>query len=406
MAAPQVSPLPDAVHRHMTPSAIDFFAEAKARSLHKLDLYRKYLVPFVRKVGRFVGPGRASRHIWIVDGFAGAGQYKPDDGGQAQDGSPLIAAKFAESVATDRGVPLVRCINVERNRGCFDELEENLAPWSGYAQNLRGTFAQQRERVLDTIGGDPAFVFLDPFGVNGIEMEVIEKLLARTGVTELLVHFSDRTVLRMAGHLDENDQRLPIGHKVAESKLARLDAVIGTSEWRRLWSEPVDTTVAMDATVELYLSELRKRISYANEIKMRDSFSARAAYRLVFCTGSPHGVELMSDIACRYERGLKDAHDGSAMSLLDEYDKRQHLTNLRDTVYEVGIRRQVASSQDIIHELAPKLFGQYITSDYARVIRELVVAALIDRATPTGIKPQEELRFVEPDQGSLLNQAS
>jgi hypothetical protein len=93
----------------------------------------------------------------------------------------------------------------------------------------------------------------------------------------------------------ENNERLPVGRKVAEAKLIKLDALIGTPLWRKVWSgEPVDTHAAMDATVELYLSELRKRISYANEIKMRDAFSDRAAYRLVFCTDSPHGVELMS----------------------------------------------------------------------------------------------------------------
>jgi hypothetical protein len=59
----------------MTPGALDFFAEAKARSLHKLDLYSKYLVPLVRKVGRLAGPGRPARHIWIVDGFAGANDH-------------------------------------------------------------------------------------------------------------------------------------------------------------------------------------------------------------------------------------------------------------------------------------------------------------------------------------------
>jgi hypothetical protein len=111
----------------MTPSAIDFFAEAKARSLHKLDLYGKYLPPLVYKWGRLAGPRRPGRHIWIVDGFAGAGRYLPDDGGRAQDGSPLIAAKWARQVALDRRYPLVRCINVERDPNCFQELQRNLA---------------------------------------------------------------------------------------------------------------------------------------------------------------------------------------------------------------------------------------------------------------------------------------
>ena len=76
----------------MAPPAIDFFAEAKARSLYKLDVYGKYLRPLTNKLGRLVGPHRPGSHIWIVDGFAGTGSYQPDDGGRVQDGSPLLAA--------------------------------------------------------------------------------------------------------------------------------------------------------------------------------------------------------------------------------------------------------------------------------------------------------------------------
>jgi hypothetical protein len=56
---------------------MDFFGAVKARSLHKLDVYGKYLRPLTNKLGRFVGPRRPGRHIWIVDGFAGTGRYGP-----------------------------------------------------------------------------------------------------------------------------------------------------------------------------------------------------------------------------------------------------------------------------------------------------------------------------------------
>jgi hypothetical protein len=149
------------------------------------------------------------------------------------------------------------------------------------------------------------------------------------------VHFSDKTFLRMAGHLDDNDKRLPVGRKAAESKLRRLDAVIGTPLWRRLWhnGSAIDTDRAMDATVELYLSQLRTRIKYAHQIPMRDHYADRAAYRLVFCTNSPPGVELMSDIACAHEAELKDVADAGAMTLWAADEVRQRLTDLRDAVH-------------------------------------------------------------------------
>jgi len=386
----------------MTASAIDLFAEAKTRSLHKLDLYGKYLPPLVYKWGRLAGPGRPRRNIWLVDGFAGAGRYQPDDGGRAQDGSPLIAAKWARQIALDRHYPLVRCINVERDPTCHAELTRNLAPWKDLVVNLRGEFADHLDDILVAIGNDPALIFLDPFGVNGIEMDKIEKILARGAKTELLIHFSDKTFLRMAGHLDDNGMRLPVGRKVAEAKLAHLDAVVGTPLWRRLWDGHAGTNPAMDLIAELYLSELRTRVTYAHQIRIRDHYEDRAAYRLVFCTTSPHGVELMSDIACRYETTLKETADAGAMTLWADQEARDRKTRLRDAVFAAGLARGIATREALIHELAPQQFGRYTTTEYSEVLRDLVRDGRIERANATGIEPREPLRFVPPAQGSLF----
>lgn len=59
----------------------------------------------------------------------------------------------------------------------------------------------------------------------------------------------------------------------------------------------------------------------------------------------------------------------------------QRMTYLRDAVHAVGLRRGTATREEIIHELAPKLFGLYTSTDYAKAIRELVRDGLIARPT-------------------------
>jgi hypothetical protein len=126
----------------------------------------------------------------------------------------------------------------------------------------------------------------------------------------LLIHFSERSFRRMAGHVSDRD-RLPVGMKVAASKVRRLDAVIGTTMWQGWWSGEVDLDTAFDKTVEIYLAQLRERgFEYADQIRMRNHWADGTRYRLVFATRSPHGITLMSDIACRYERGLYEEHLG------------------------------------------------------------------------------------------------
>jgi three-Cys-motif partner protein len=387
------------------PQASDFFVEPNPRSLDKLGLLGGYLKPLCYKLGSTCGPRRPWKHVWIIDGFAGQGAYAPDAGGRIQDGSPLIAAKWARQLQLERRYPIVRCVNVETDPGNFTRLERNLAPWRDVAIALRGEFADHIDDIMDMVGTDPALVFLDPFGLKGIEMETIEKLLDRGAntKTELLIHFSDRTFKRMAGNMSDNASRQPVGVKSATSKIMQLDRVVGTPMWRRIWNSPeYDNQKAMDRIAELYLSELRRRIGFANQILMRDNYGDTPAYRLVFCTGSAHGVEQVSHLAHRYEKEIKDRARPGQTDLFSDQEERQQLTALRDHIQTVGIQHKLITPKQIRHVLVPELFGLYSSTDYAKAIRELVSSEIVARDNAVGIKDNERLRFIESAQGSLL----
>lgn len=109
---------------------IEFFRHAKLRSHHKHRFLGDYIVPMTYKIGSQIRRGRAGwKHIWIIDGFAGRGAYLAEDGGKAEDGSPLITAKWARRIALERHYDVVRCINVERDPRCYSDLERELTPW-------------------------------------------------------------------------------------------------------------------------------------------------------------------------------------------------------------------------------------------------------------------------------------
>lgn len=377
----------------------EFFDEPKVVSIRKLNLYGSYLTPWTYKLGS------GWRHIHVVDGFAGTGAYRSESGGGVQDGSPRLVALWAAEQERARGYPLLQCINVEADPGRFAELRRNLAPWKHLVTNLRGEFAEHLDEILSRVGRDPVFFFLDPFGVSGIEMALIERILERGGRhNELLIHFSDRSFKRMAGHA-AGRERLPVGAKVAESKLKRLDAVMGTSMWRGWWSGEVGPDTAFDKTVELYLVQLRDRgFTYVDQIRMRDTFPDRPRYRLVFSTRSAHGIALMSDIACRYERGLEDEHRAGQQDLFAHSEAQVRALELRERVHRVGLELgEEATREQIVHRLAPMQFAKHTNPDYAKAIRELVAEGLIDRETPKGIDEREPLRFIPPSQGSLLS---
>jgi hypothetical protein len=66
--------------------------------------------------------------VWVVDGFAGAGAYRPDASGSGEDGSPRALAKLARQLNLDRQrsrrryKASLRTINAERVPSVFAEL--------------------------------------------------------------------------------------------------------------------------------------------------------------------------------------------------------------------------------------------------------------------------------------------
>jgi three-Cys-motif partner protein len=384
-------------------SSGDFFTDPKYASLAKITILRKYLRPFTYKLGSRP-PGR----VWLVDGFAGQGTYDPDDSGRCEDGSPATSAKLARRLELDRDEPLLRTINVESDRATYVKLIGNLAPYQHLCTNINDTFENALEQILATIRNDPALFFLDPFGVNGIEMHLLDRIRQRAGKTELLIHFSDRSVLRMAGNLDDNEQRKEVGQKAADAKVMKLDEVIGSPWWQRIWlNKTVTTEQRIDDIAKLYASELRARgFDYTHEIRLRDDYIDRSKYRLVFCTRSPHGVELMSYFACKYERELFDRHyEGSFDIYWVEQKREAALAALRDEIHEVGVSKGTMTTREIVHALTPRHFGEFLGSEYNGAIRKLVDLGGIDRKSRKGIKENERLRFVAMPQDSLFGSA-
>jgi hypothetical protein len=88
--------------------------------------------------------------------------------------------------------------------------------------------------------------------------------------------------------------------------------------------------------------------------------------------------------------------------MLAEEARKRGDGDLRDLVHRTGLAAGAITRQQIVHILAPRLFGEHRTSDYAKAIRQLVDSGGIDRASSKGIDDHESLRFVSLDQQSLL----
>lgn len=166
-----------------------------------LDAYLKaWATILIRGLKRERRPGP---RLWFIDAFAGAGR---DSTGAP--GSPVIAAEIATAINAEHfSLPVskhegMRVIATEADADRFQQLQRNLEPYS-IAHAREGTLANILQPLLEHVGNDPAFYFLDPFGVGGLDAGVLPSIL-RGPRTEVMLLFSDEGAIRLAGKATAN----------------------------------------------------------------------------------------------------------------------------------------------------------------------------------------------------------
>ncbi|HEX2070805.1 MAG TPA: three-Cys-motif partner protein TcmP [Thermoleophilaceae bacterium] len=371
-----------------------FFADPKESSRYKVELLGDYALPFFYKLG-----SRYPR-VWIVDGYAGPASYEPEPGSSpTQIGSPMATARVARQVVSEQHRSELRIINVERDRDIYARLQSNLKGFAPQVINFQGSFDSRVEDILQIVGNDPVLFFVDPFGMEGADLRLVDRLLDRKArtITELLINFSYRGFQRMAGNLISRP-RSPARQKAADTKIAKLDAILGTRQWRWVWNDKSLTPTEKCARVaDLYRDSLRERgIEYVHPIQMRDDYYGPVRYELIFATRSSHGVYLMSNFVASYQEKLFDATH-SDLSFEPQLRIQEHAVRrdgLRAEIHALGLELRKVSPEQIMRHLAPRHWGTFKEKDYMSCIRDLVRGGGIQRDSATGITKREELRFI------------
>lgn len=158
------------------------------------------------------------RRMHFVDSHAGRARY---EGGEL--GSPILAMEVGEELHDHfKGAFVLECHNVERDPSNFSSLrwEVEVAKQdfsSVEAHNYHGSFEDKVDEVFAKFRpGEPALVFLDPFGYQGIDIPI--KSLERRR-NEIVITFMSSFVNRFL---------------TDPSKASTMDRIFATEAWRDL----------------------------------------------------------------------------------------------------------------------------------------------------------------------------
>lgn len=164
--------------------------EIAPHSLAKHRILREYVQRYLRVLT--AAPGMETFRLWLVDGFAGGGEYV-DRSGNRTLGSPLIlldAVRDAElSINASRSKPLridAEYVFVEKSPKVMAHLEQVLLghaprrPSDGRIHCLTGGFEQHLDGVISRIKArgraHRAIFLLDQYGYTGVPAEALRRI--------------------------------------------------------------------------------------------------------------------------------------------------------------------------------------------------------------------------------------
>jgi three-Cys-motif partner protein len=284
-----------------------FFQEQKDWSKRKLEIIESYLASFTK----ILGSSTTESCVFYVDGFAGKGIY--EDGAK---GSPLLAIDLAKKYRDGQKKYQLNCINVEADEDNFANLELATSQFPNIAENLKGTFTSNIDKILLKIGRCPAFFFIDPFGVKGTDWVDMVKIISRQVPTDLWLRFDYKTVRRLSGFFES-------GSRGADSKVQRLLRLYGVQRADNLFQLLDGNTPEerIDKAVNFYVEKLeaefqkgKKGFGYSASFPII-SLAGKNKYYLVFAASHPKAAMLASETVYSVERNRPQE--------MQEYEQKQ-----------------------------------------------------------------------------------
>lgn len=233
--------------------------------------------------------GSSNGRLLFIDGFAGPGEYA--DGGQ---GSPIIALdciRKHKQKGRLKGVAIV-CLFIESDTQRACHLKELLKQQPPVSETkcyvLEGMFDDHMTALLNYIDEQkmrfaPAFVMIDPFGVKGSRIELIERIL-QNNKSECFISFMYEPIRRF--------------HKQPEFE-PHLNELFGTKKWKEcLDMEESETKKGF--LHGLFATQLKKKgAKYVVAFELWKS--NRHIYTIYFTSGSSKGCNLMKEAMWKVE---------------------------------------------------------------------------------------------------------
>lgn len=244
--------------------------KANIQTIRKWTFLKKYLHAYTTIISN------SFSQFFYIDVCAGKGKY---DG---HDGSPLIALNVE--------FPFTDYVFNEKDPNKLKELEQHVRQLPQKKALIKRQYNQKTRDItisfkntdatdfikkeLNNLPECPCFIFIDPDGIEEIDMESISRC-AQIKKVELFINFSISGVIRTVA--------IPRCHST-------LTKFYGNEKWKNVKGVNKDQNY-----VDLYIESLKEHFGYVNYKKIKNNNNVQL-YHLIHATNNEVGSKIMKDV--------------------------------------------------------------------------------------------------------------
>lgn len=359
----------------------------REQSFLKHRVLREYLVAWAHKLGSIAR--RRKTRLWFVDCFAGPWQSKDQELADTSISIGLRALEDAAASWQRMGFSIdVSAIFVEPDPDAYQRLRSFLSQRAGNVETFpfEGEFGDHVADIGKRIGGDPAFLFVDPTGWKGAAMRYIAPLMGPR--RDVMVNVMFNHVNRF-----KDDPREFLREQLKE--FFGLDA------------ENVPPLLDEDSLMELYRARLKQRcqVSFAADLAVPHPTHDRTWFRLVVGGNHRAVLELFREVerkvvgdeagevrteAARRKREQRSSQAELVLGGVAQDRRYQVLHDAGLSAIETVVLELVAQTPRRFEDLWPTLLERHhvTKSDVAATLYAMRREGRIDIR---GMKPREQV---------------
>lgn len=269
--------------------------------------------------------GSANKNLNYVDGFGGIGAYHIDkdirQGKYVSNcfGSPIISIQAISDLTAEKKITKANIIIIDEDSENLENIKKILALKKLSLDNVHfewGDFNEKINEFLDYFEKDnkklaPTFFLLDPFGISGIRLSTLKRIM-KLDKTEILLNFMYNTLQRWISHPN------PKIHKI-------YDEYFGGDEWRKFKNRSL--AAKENNLVSIFRKECKKFTEYVYPFRLNFPNKRQTYYYLFHLTNYWLGCSLMKDSFAKFNDGRDiytgECYQSSLFENIEQKEKRE-----------------------------------------------------------------------------------